>query len=54
MQPTNKLYVVRVFNDKRLPDRFYDEYFFNVYEATLFYNHMEELGFEAVKPKEDK
>lgn len=54
MQPTNKLYVVRVFNDKRLPDRFYDEYFFNEYAADRFYKWMIELGFEAVKPKEEK
>ena len=54
MKPENKLYVVRIFNDKRLPDRFYDEYFFNEYEATLFYEHMTELGFEAVKREEEK
>lgn len=54
MEPTNKLYVVRVFNDKRLPDRFYDEYFFNEYEANRFYDHMKELGFEAVKREEEK
>lgn len=53
MQPTNKLYVVRVFNDKRLPDRFYDEYFFNEYEANRFYRWIKEQGFEAVKPKEE-
>lgn len=53
MQPTNRLYVVRVFNDKVLPDRFYDEYFFNAYEANRFYEHMKELGFEAVKRVEE-
>lgn len=54
MQPTKKLYVVRVFNDKRLPDRFYDEYFFNEYAANMFYEHMKELGFEAVKWEEEE
>lgn len=49
MQPTNRLYVVRVFNDKTLPDRFYDKYFFNAYEADRFYSHMQDLGFEVVK-----
>lgn len=53
MQPTNKLYIVRVFNDKQFPDRFYDEYFFNEYEANRFYRWITEQGFEAVKPKED-
>lgn len=53
MQPTNRLYVVRVFNDKRLPDRFYDEYFFNAYEANMFYKRITEQGFEAVKREEE-
>lgn len=54
MQQTHTLYVVRVFNDKVLPDRFYDEYFFTEYEANRFYKWITEQGFEAVKPKEDK
>lgn len=54
MQPTIRLYVVRVFNDKQLPDRFYDEYFFNEYEANRFYRWIKEQGFEAVKRLEEK
>lgn len=54
MEPTNKLYVVRVFNDKRLPDRFYDEYFFNEYVANRFYEYMKELGFDVVKREEEE
>lgn len=50
---TNKLYVVRVFNDKSLPDRFYDEYFFNEYAANRFYSRITEQGFEAVKLEEE-
>lgn len=53
MQRINKLYVVRVFNDIYLPDRFYDEYFFNEYEADIFYKRMTYLGFEAVKREEE-
>lgn len=53
MQPTNTLYVVRVFNDKRLPDRFYDEYFFGASAANRFYEYMKELGFEVVKRVEE-
>ena len=48
-----KLYVVRVFNDKRLPDRFYDEYFFNKERCEWFYSRITEQGFEAVKREED-
>lgn len=54
MQPTNKLYVVRVFHDKRFPDRFYDEYFFTEYAQNSFYELMTEFGFEAVKREEEK
>ena len=54
MQQINKLYVIRVFNDIYLPDRFYDEYFFNEYAADRFYKRMTELGFEAVKLEEEK
>lgn len=54
MKLTTKLYVVRVFNDKRLPDRFYDEYFFNDYQANRFYRWIKEQGFEAVKREEEK
>lgn len=53
MQPTNRLYIVRVFNDKRLPDRFYDEYFFNEYEANSFHDYMKELGFDVLKLMEE-
>ena len=54
MQPTNTRYVVRVFNDKRSPDRFYDEYFFTEREQHDFYVWMKEQGFEAVKREEEK
>lgn len=54
MQPTDKLYVVRVFNDKTLPDRFYDEYFFTEYAQNSFYELMTEFGFEAFKWEEEK
>lgn len=54
MQPTNKLYVVRVFNDMYLLERFYDEYFFTEYAANSFYEWMTEHGFDAVKWEEEK
>ena len=55
MQQKNKIYVVRVFNEKRLPDRFYDEYFLGNKEAQeWFYSWITEQGFEAVKREEEK
>lgn len=49
MKQTNKLYVVRVFNDKVLSDRFYDNYFFTEYEQDMFYTRVTAHGFKAVK-----
>ena len=49
----NKLYVVRVFNDKSSPDRHYEEYFFNKEGQEWFYSRITEQGFEAVKREED-
>ena len=53
LNETNKLYVVRVFNNKGLPDRFYDQYFFNEYEQNMFYKKITGYGFEAVKREEE-
>ena len=54
LNETNKLYVVRVFNNKGLPDRFYDQYFFTEYEQNMFYKKITAYGFEAVKREEYK
>ena len=53
MQQINKLYVITVFNDIYSPDRFYNQYFFNEYEADRFYKRMTDLRFEAVKREEE-
>lgn len=52
-EPMKTLYLVRVFNDKCLPDRFYDEYFFTECEQDEFYKKITAYGFEAVKRKEE-
>lgn len=54
LNETSKLYVVRVFNNKGVPDRFYDQHFFNEYEQNMFYKKITGYGFEAVKREEDK